>query len=61
VPEAFRSKDPSWPVIGAQFHAEQHDFPTAAPGDPPEATADPRLFMAGVYEDIVDAYERYAP
>ncbi|MGH7435699.1 MAG: discoidin domain-containing protein [Polyangiaceae bacterium] len=61
VPEAFRSKDPSWPVIGAQFHAEQHEFASAAPGDPPEATADPRLFMAGVYEDIVDAYERYAP
>jgi hypothetical protein len=61
IPEAFRSKDPSWPVIGAQFHAEQHDFPMAPNGDPPEAVADPRLFVAGAYELIVDAYETYAP
>jgi hypothetical protein len=61
VPEAFRSKDPSWPVIGAQFHAEQHEFAVAAPDEPAEAVADPRLFVAGAYEEIVDAYERYAP
>ncbi|MCL2449896.1 MAG: discoidin domain-containing protein, partial [Polyangiaceae bacterium] len=36
VPEAFRSRDRAWPVIGAQFHAEQRDFASAAPGDPPE-------------------------
>ncbi len=61
VPETFRSRDPSWPVIGAQFHAEQHDFTSAAPDEPPESVADPRLFLAGAYEDIVDAYERLAP
>jgi hypothetical protein len=61
VPETFRSRDPSFPLIGAQFHAEQHEFAAAAPGDPPEATADPSLFIAGAFEQIVDAYERYAP
>jgi hypothetical protein len=61
VPEAFRSRDPAWPVIGAQFHAEQRDFASAAPGDPPESTADPRLFLAAAYETMIDAYVRLAP
>jgi hypothetical protein len=61
VPEAFRSRDPAWPVIGAQFHAEQRDFTNAAPGDPPESTADPRLFLAAAYETMIDAYVRLAP
>jgi hypothetical protein len=61
VPEAFRSRDPAWPVIGAQFHAEQRDFSAAAPGDPPESTADARLFFAAAYEEMVDAYVRLAP
>jgi hypothetical protein len=61
VTEAFRSRDPAWPVIGAQFHAEQHDFSAAAPGDPPESTADPRLFIAAAYETMIDAYVRLAP
>ncbi len=56
VTEVFRSRDGAWPVIGAQFHAEQRDF--AAPGDPPEAVADARLFVAATYEEIVDAYLR---
>jgi hypothetical protein len=61
VPEAFRSRDASWPVIGAQFHAEQRDFATPAPGDPPESTADARLFFDATYEAMVDAYVRLAP
>ncbi len=61
VPEAFRSRDRAWPVIGAQFHAEQRDFTSAAPGDPPESTADPRLFLAAAYEAIVDGYVKLAP
>jgi hypothetical protein len=61
VPEAFRSKDAGWPVIGAQFHAEQRDFSAPAPGDPPESVADPRLFLAAAYEQIVDAYVRMGP
>jgi hypothetical protein len=61
VPQAFRSKDSGWPVIGAQFHAEQRDFAFPGPDDPPESVADPRLFLAGAYEQIVDAYERLAP
>jgi hypothetical protein len=61
VPEAFRSRDPAWPIIGAQFHAEQRDFATSAPGDPPESTADARLFFAAAYEAMVDAYVRLAP
>ncbi len=61
VPEAFRSRDRAWPVIGAQFHAEQRDFTNAAPGDPPESTADPRLFLAAAYETMIDAYVRLAP
>jgi hypothetical protein len=56
VPEAFRSQNDDWPVIGAQFHAEQRDFVNVAPGDPPESTADPRLFLAAAYEQIIDAY-----
>ncbi len=60
-PQAFRSKDPAWPVIGAQFHPEQHDFASPAPEDPPESVADPRLFLAGAYEQMIDAYERLAP
>ncbi len=61
VTQAFRSRDRAWPVIGAQFHAEQRDFTTPASGDPPESVADPRLFVAGAYEQIVDAYLRLAP
>jgi hypothetical protein len=61
VPEAFRSRDAGWPVIGAQFHAEQRDFSTAAAGDPPESTADAWLFFAAAYEQVVDAYVRLAP
>jgi hypothetical protein len=58
VPEVFRSREPSWPVIGTQFHAEQREFGMQAPGDPPESVDDPRLFIAGAFEQIVDAYER---
>jgi hypothetical protein len=61
VPQAFRSRDRAWPVIGAQFHAEQRDFGSAAPGDPPESIADPRLFLAAAYDLIVDAHLRLAP
>jgi hypothetical protein len=61
LPQAFRSRDRAWPIIGAQFHAEQRDFPSAAPGDPPESVADPRLFLAAAYELIVDAHLRLAP
>jgi hypothetical protein len=61
VPQAFRSRDSAWPVIGAQFHAEQRDFAAPAPGDPPESVADPRLFLAAAYELIVDAHLRLAP
>ena len=61
VPQAFRSRDRAWPIIGAQFHAEQRDFSSAAPGDPPESVADPRLFLAAAYELIVDAHLRLAP
>jgi hypothetical protein len=61
VPEAFRSKDRAWPVIGTQFHAEQRDFATAAPGDPPESVADARLFVAAAFEQMVDAYVKLAP
>jgi hypothetical protein len=56
VTEVFRSRGDTWPVIGAQFHAEQRDFTTAPGGDPPEAIADARLFVAAIYEEIVDAY-----
>ena len=61
VPEAFRSKDRAWPVIGTQFHAEQKDFATPGPGDPPESVADPRLFLAAAFDEIVDAYVKLAP
>ncbi len=61
VPEAFRSREPSWPIIASQFHAEQRDFATAAEGDPPESVADPRLFLAGAFEQIVDAYVKLTP
>jgi hypothetical protein len=61
IPEAFRSRDRSWPLIGAQFHAEQRDFSAAAPGDPAESVADARLFVAAVYEEMVDAYQKFGP
>jgi hypothetical protein len=61
VPEAFHSRDRAWPIVGAQFHAEQRDFSSPAPGDPPESIADARLFLAAAYEEAVDAYERFAP
>jgi hypothetical protein len=61
IPEAFRSRDAGWPVLGAQFHAEQHDFVRPAPGDPRESIADPLLFLAAAYEQVVDAYERVGP
>jgi len=32
-----------------------------AAGDPPESTADPRLFLAAAYEQMVDAYVKLAP
>ena len=61
VPEAYRSRDRGWPIVGVQFHAEQRDFANAAPGDPPESVADARLFLAALYEEMVDAYETLAP
>ncbi len=61
VPEAFRSRDPAWPVLGTQFHAEQKDFTVPGPGDPPESVADARLFFAAAYEQMVDAYVKLAP
>jgi hypothetical protein len=61
VPEAFRSRDRAWPIVGTQFHAEQKDFATPGPGDPPESLADARLFMVAVYEEMVDAYVKLGP
>ena len=61
VPEAFRSRDPAWPILGMQFHAEQKDFAVPGPGDPPESVADARLFFAAAYEQMVDAYLKLAP
>jgi hypothetical protein len=61
VPEAFRSKDRAWPIIGTQFHVEQHDFAKAGSGDPPESIADPRLFLAAAFEALADAYLKFAP
>ncbi len=61
VPEAFRSRDRAWPILGTQFHAEQKDFATPGPGDPPESVADARLFFAAAYEQMVDAYLMLAP
>jgi hypothetical protein len=60
VPEAFRSRDRAWPIIGAQFHAEQRDFANPAPGDPPESVGDARLFLAAAYEEMVDAYQDFS-
>ncbi|MGH7436013.1 MAG: hypothetical protein ACRENE_10105, partial [Polyangiaceae bacterium] len=60
VTETFRSRGDRWPLIGTQFHAEQRQFVAPAPGDPPESVDDPRLFIAGAFEEIVDAYERLA-
>ena len=59
VTETFRSTNPGYPVIGAQFHAEQLDFTVPAKGDPAESVADSRLFVAAAYEQIVDAYVRF--
>ena len=61
VTQAFRSKDRAWPIIGAQFHAEQRDFTVPGPGDPPESVADPFLFVAAAFEQMVDAYVKLAP
>ncbi len=61
VPEAFRSRDRAWPIIATQFHAEQKDFATPGPGDPPESVADARLFLVASYESMVDAYVKLAP
>lgn len=58
VTEVFRSRGADWPLIGAQFHPEQRDFAVAPAGDPPEAIADARMFVAATYEEIVDAYLR---
>lgn len=61
VPQAFRSRDRAWPIIAAQFHPEQRTFAMAAPGDPPESVADPRLFLDAAYELVVDAHLKLAP
>jgi hypothetical protein len=55
VPEAFRSSDEGWPIIGTQFHPEQYDFSSAALGDPPESVADAGIFVSALYEQLVDA------
>jgi len=61
VPEVFRAKTGPWPLIGVQSHAEHpRDFLAAAPGEPPEAPADPRMFLAAAIEEIVDAHLRNA-
>ncbi len=59
ITEVFRAKDGAWPLIGVQSHAERlREFPVPGPGDPPEAPADPNLFVAATIEEIVDAYLR---
>jgi hypothetical protein len=55
VPQAFRSTDDGWPIIGTQFHPEQYDFSSAALGDPPESVADAGIFVSALYEQLVDA------
>ncbi len=61
VPEAYRSRDGRYPLTGVQFHPEQRDFEEPLLGDPPESVADPRLLLAAVWEEAVDAYLRNAP
>lgn len=58
VTEVFRSRDGAWPIIGAQFHPEMRDYTQPPAGDPAEAVADARLFVAAAYEEILDAYLR---
>jgi hypothetical protein len=56
VPEVFRSRTGSYPIVATQFHPEQSNYSYPAPGDPPESVDDPSLFLAAVYEQMVDAY-----
>lgn len=56
VTEVFRSVGGRWPIVGAQFHAEQRDFDVAPAGDPAESVSDARMFVAAAYEAIIDAY-----
>jgi hypothetical protein len=61
IPEVYESTGGRYPIIASQAHTEHpRDFPKAADGDPPEAVADPQLFISGAYEAIVDAYVRNA-
>ncbi|MFI5300947.1 MAG: hypothetical protein ACHREM_22930, partial [Polyangiales bacterium] len=61
TPEVFRARDGRWPVVGVQAHAERPvEFATAAEGEPAASVADPLLFIAALYEDVVDAYLRNA-
>lgn len=56
VTEVFRARHGRFPLIGAQFHAEQRDFDSVPAGEPPESAADARMFVAAAWEEIVDAY-----
>jgi hypothetical protein len=56
VTEVFRSIGGRWPIVGAQFHAEQRDFDTVPASDPAESAADAHMFVAAAYEEILDAY-----
>jgi hypothetical protein len=61
IPEVYESKGGRYPIIASQAHTEHpRDFPKAADGDPPEAVADPQLFVSGAYEAVVDAYLKNA-
>ena len=47
------------PVEGSRLAG--HRRPVSRRTNPPESVADPRLFLAGAYEQIVDAYQRLSP
>jgi hypothetical protein len=56
IPQAFHTTGPGFPIIGAQFHAEQRAFDVADARDPAWSTADPVLFVAAAWELAVDAW-----
>jgi hypothetical protein len=56
IPQAFRSVDGGFPVVGLQFHPEQRDLVRLAPGSAAEARGDAMNVMANAVDLVIERF-----
>jgi hypothetical protein len=58
IPQAFRSRDGGYPVVGFQFHPEQQDFGRLSPASPRDARGDALNVLANAIDLVLESYRR---